>query len=237
MYQEIWNLLYPKCCPVCFEILEDQHSLVCQKCYRKIKRVKQPYCYQCGKPLSLDEQEFCRDCNRKDKLFDRGFSIVEYNAITAPSILAVKYKNRREFLKFYGELAKKQYCLLFRRLHIECMIPVPIGRKKLRKRGFNQAALFGFEVAKWMQVPVKTEILRRSRETAPLKELDPLQRKQELSKAFVWQGKGYQQEKTVLLVDDIYTSGATVNACTKVLKENGIKKVYVLTIAIGRDIG
>lgn len=235
MYQEIWNLLYPKCCPVCFDILENQNYFICPKCYQKVKRVRQPYCYQCGKPLSLDEQEFCRDCSQQERLFDRGFSIVEYDAITSPSILAIKYKNRREFLKFYGELAKKQYKLLFQRLNIECIIPVPIGRKKLRKRGFNQADLFGYEIAKWMRIPVKAGILIRSRETAPLKELDPLQRKLELAKAFVWKGKGYQQEKIVMLVDDIYTSGATVNACAKVLKENGIEKVYVLTMAIGRD--
>lgn len=229
--------MYPKCCPVCFEILDDQHSFICPKCNRKIKTIKQPYCFQCGKPLSFVEQDVCYDCSREKKLFDRGFSLVEYDAVTAPSILAIKYKNRREFAEFYGRKARRQYQKVLLGLQPECIIPVPISKKKLRRRGFNQAELFAYEIARWLQVPVKSNILIRIRETAPLKTLDPLQRKMELSAAFSWQGRGYNSEKSVLLTDDIYTSGATVNACTKILKENGIKKVYVLTMAIGRDNG
>ncbi|MEE1312229.1 MAG: ComF family protein [Lachnospiraceae bacterium] len=234
MYQELWNLLYPKRCPVCFEILNDQKGLVCPECYKKVKIIKQPYCYQCGKPLLSMEQEYCYDCRKMKLSFDRGFSIVEYDAVTAPSILAVKYKNRREFLKFYGKLGKMQYEKILKNLKIDAIIPVPLSRKKQKKRGFNQAALFGKELARWIQVPINEKLLIRGKDTIPLKELAPLERRAALKKVFYWQQKYYQGEKIVLLVDDIYTSGATVEACTRILKENGIKKVYILTMAIGR---
>jgi ComF family protein len=234
MYQEIWNLIYPKCCPVCFSILEDQKGLVCPKCDKKIRRVRQPYCYQCGRPLLSEEEEYCYDCEKGQHVFDRGFSVVEYDGVSAPSILAVKYKNKREFIYFYGEEARVQYQDLFRKLKIECIIPVPISKQKRRKRGFNQAEVFANELSKWMKIPVKTRYLSRVKDTLALKELNPMQRKIELLKAFFWEGKSYAGEKNVLLVDDIYTSGATVDACANVLKQHGIQKVYVLTMAIGR---
>lgn len=180
------------------------------------------------------EQEYCYDCRKMKLSFDRGFSIVEYDAVTAPSILAVKYKNRREFLKFYGKLGKMQYEKILKNLKIDAIIPVPLSRKKQKKRGFNQAALFGKELARWIQVPINEKLLIRGKDTIPLKELAPLERRAALKKVFYWQQKYYQGEKIVLLVDDIYTSGATVEACTRILKENGIKKVYILTMAIGR---
>lgn len=234
MYQEIWNLLYPKHCPVCFEILEDQKGDICPSCRKKVNRIRQPYCYQCGKPLLSKEQEYCYDCKRRKLSFDRGFSIVEYDTATAPSILAVKYKNRREFVKFYGRMGREQYEKILRELDLDGIIPVPLARKKQRKRGFNQAELFANEVAGWLSVPVNRRLLIRGKETTPLKELSPLERRAALLKVFFWQEKYYRGERRVLLVDDIYTSGATADACTRILKKHGIEKVYVLTMAIGR---
>ncbi len=233
MYDGIWNLLYPKCCPVCFEILDDQTALICDGCKKKLKIVEQPFCFCCGKPLYSPEQEYCFDCTKQKHVFDRGFSLVVYNYASAPSILSIKYKNKREFLAFYGQLAKERYEKLLRELNIECIVPVPISRKKYRKRGYNQAELFGREISAWSGLPVKKNLILRRKETAALKELTPMQRKWELNRAFVWRGQGYEGEKTVLLADDIYTSGATADACAGILKKNGIKKVYVLTIAIG----
>lgn len=238
MYQKIWDLLYPKCCPICFEILDNQEALICPKCRKKPKLVKQPYCYRCGKPLAKKEQEYCEDCKRVPKSYDRGVSILEYDEVCAPSILAIKYKNQRQFLSFYSFLAKQQYEGYLNSLGLECLIPVPISKKKRRKRGFNQAELFAKELSKWLGIPVRSSYLLRKKETTPLKQLNPLQRKEELERAFVWNKKtrkGRQEvEKIVLLVDDIYTSGATANACSMVLKRQGVRKVYVLTMAIGR---
>lgn len=234
MYEAIWNMIYPRCCPVCFDILDDQRMPVCGGCSRKLKFVEQPYCFCCGKPLVSEEQEYCYDCAKQKHAFDRGFSVLEYDAVSAPSVLAIKYKNKREYLTVYGEFAKKQYKNLLLKLELECIVPVPVSKRKYRRRGYNQAELFAREIKKWSGIPIKKNLIWRMKETAPLKELNPMQRKQELDQAFDWKGQGYEGEKTILLVDDIYTSGATADACASILKQHGIKKVYVLTMAIGR---
>jgi len=210
---------------------------MCGKCSKKLKPVRQPYCFRCGKPLFSGEQEYCHDCEKQKHVFDRGFSILEYDAVSSPSILAIKYKNKREFLTMYGELAKRQYQDLLGKLAPECLVPVPVSRKKYRTRGYNQAELFAREIERWSNIPVKKDLIERRKETAPLKELNPIQRRRELEKAFVWKGKDYAGERTVLIVDDIYTSGATVDACAGILKQHGIKRVYVLTMAIGMGDG
>lgn len=233
MYEWLWDMVYPRRCPICFQILDDSRTLVCEKCGKKVRRIKQPYCYRCGKSLKTKEREYCSDCEKQHHRYDRGFSIVEYDAATAPSILAIKYKNRREFLEFYGKLGEQQYKKKLHSLHIEAMIPIPISRRKRRKRGFNQAELFCKEIKKWLDVPIRSKWIARVKDTAPLKELTPLERKKELQSSFEWRATDYAGEDCVLLVDDIYTSGATVDACAKILKEHGIAKVYVLTMAIG----
>lgn len=233
MYQEIWDYIYPRRCPVCMEILQDQKRGICPHCGKKLRIIQQPYCYKCGKVLASAETEYCDDCRKLRPAFDRGFSIVEYNKYSAPSIMAIKYKNKRIFLEFYSQLGKELYEEQLKRLHIEAIVPVPLAKKKKRKRGYNQAEVFGREISRWLLVPVKGNLLIRNKETTPLKELNPLERRRALLKVFGWNARAYEGERRVLLVDDIYTSGATAHACARILKANGIEKVYVLTIAIG----
>lgn len=236
MYKEIWDYIYPRRCPVCMDILENPKTMVCPACYKKIKQVRQPYCFKCGKPLPNENTEYCYDCERREHIFDRGFSLVEYDAVTSPSIMAIKYKNKKEFIEFYSRLAKILYGDFLKKQKFEAIIPVPVSRKKRRIRGYNQARLFADELAKWLVVPVKEKLLLRVKDTAPLKKLTPEDRRKELLSCFSWNERCYEEEKCVLLVDDIYTSGATADACATMLKRHGIKKVYLLTLAIGKGI-
>ena len=218
------------------EILDDQQAVICPLCDSKIKKVKQPYCFKCGKPILSAEQEFCYDCERRRHSFDRGFSLVEYDSVSSPSIMAVKYKNKREFIRFYSQLAKEQYGELLLSKCFDAIIPVPISRAKRRKRGYNQARVFADGIAKWLHVPVKENLLLRKKDTRALKKLSPEERRKELMRVFDWEEKNYQGEKSVLLVDDIYTSGATADACAAILKAHGVREVIVLTMAIGKGI-
>ncbi|MCQ2491582.1 MAG: ComF family protein [Lachnospiraceae bacterium] len=236
MYKEIWNYIYPRRCPVCMDILEEQKTMVCPACFKKIKQVRQPYCFKCGKPLLNERQEYCYDCERRAHIFDRGFSLVEYDAVTSPSIMAIKYKNKREFVEFYSRLSKILYQDILSSQRFDAIIPVPVSRKKRRIRGYNQARIFADGISGWLHVPVKENLLLRKKDTAPLKKLTPEDRRKELLECFSWEKKHYEGERSVLLVDDIYTSGATADACALILKKHGIKKVFLLTIAIGRGI-
>ena len=113
-------------------------------------------------------------------------------------------------------------------------MPVPVHKEKKRQRGFNQAELVAKELGKLMKVPVDTTYLIRKEKTLPQKELTRLQRKTNLKKAFEVSvdGKYY---KRVLLIDDIYTTGATIDAISEILRENQTKIIFFLTICVGRN--
>jgi ComF family protein len=113
------------------------------------------------------------------------------------------------------------------------IIPVPVHPLKKRQRGFNQAELVAKELGKLLQTPVITDYLVRKEKTIPQKELTRQQRKANLREAFAARKKGVSYSR-VLLIDDIYTTGATMDALSEILKENQSKNVFFLTICVGR---
>lgn len=115
----------------------------------------------------------------------------------------------------------------------EVIIPVPIHARKLRERGFNQAELLAQDMSGMLGIAMDTGILKRSRYTRPQKELDDNQRIKNLENAFIID-KNVVQYKRVLLVDDIYTTGATIDSCAKALKEKGVEEVFVVCLCIGQ---
>ena len=126
-----------------------------------------------------------------------------------------------------------QYARWISRLGIDAIIPVPLHRKRRRERGYNQAELFAKEIGKRTGIPVETKLLYRCINTRPQKELNDQERKKNLKKAFTI-AQNIVQLRKVLLVDDIYTTGSTVDAAAECLKVSGIQEVYVLCISIGR---
>ena len=228
-------LLYPPRCPIC-EKIPPKGFLICSGCYAAITFVSQPYCYSCGKPLENDAQELCFDCSRNPKSFNRGFSLAVYNHITKPALSAIKYKNRRQHLLFFVHETLDRYSTLFQSLHFDAILPVPIHPKRMKKRGFNQASLFAFALGKQLAVPVYDSVLIRTINTLPQKNLSPEKRLENLRKAFSLHPElktGRLPFKRVLLVDDIYTTGATMEAIGGILKQAGVEEVYIFSICIG----
>lgn len=118
-------------------------------------------------------------------------------------------------------------------MHVQQLIPVPLSRRKQRQRGFNQAALLAEKIAEGLSLPVNTRGLRRIHSTAPQKKLGKYERGENLKHAFVADARYLQGVRRVLLIDDIYTTGSTVNYCAGVLKQAGIEKVWFLTLCTG----
>ena len=237
-FKTLSHFLYPPRCPVC-EKIPPPTLLICPACYQSISFVEQPYCYSCGKPLSEKEQEFCFDCLNHPKSFTRGFSLAVYNAPTKKSLSAIKYHNRRQHMNFYLAETLERYGTLFSAFSFDAILPVPIHKKRLKKRGFNQASLFAASLGKQLHIPVYDSILIRVVNTQPQKNLSPGKRLENLEKAFSLHpsltGESLPFER-VLLVDDIYTTGATLESLTRILKKAGVKEVYIFTICIGNGI-
>ena len=233
--KRIPSILYPPRCPIC-EKIPPKSYLICPSCYSSISFVSQPFCYSCGKPLEAAEQELCFDCTKHPKSFTKGFSLAVYNQITKPALSAIKYKNRRQHLNFFLQETLDRYGILFQNLSLDAILPIPIHPKRMKKRGYNQASLFAIALGKYLQIPVYDSVLIRTVNTLPQKTLSPEKRLENLRAAFSLHPEldnGKLPFKKVLLVDDIYTTGATMEAITCILKRAGVKDVYIFSICIG----
>lgn len=231
------SFLFPPICPLCTKELLDKGECVCKICRRKQIFIKEPTCYSCGKPMKDYEKEYCSDCRQHHKNFERGMGLCVYQKPVTDSLAAIKYKNERKFAQYYlEEIQKRKYKELMK-LRVEAVIPVPIYKKKRRKRGFNQAEIFAKGIANILEKPMYSKIVERIHDTKPQKQLNPGERKNNLKKAFCGNIEEYQKAgkpRRVLIVDDIYTTGATAEAVTAALKKMGVKEVYVFCIAIGK---
>ena len=189
----------------------------------------------CGKPLKRETQEYCADCSLSDHDVSQGKNIWLHQEPVSGALYRFKYKNRRSWGRiFAGELAE-QYGGQIQRWQIDEIIPIPLHPSRLRKRGFNQSEILSRELSELTGIPVRREVLRRIKKTAPQKKLGLGERKTNLKGAF-GVSKDWKPCKNVLLIDDIYTTGATLEHAAKVLKIAGAQNVYFLTVSIGQGI-
>ena len=149
------------------------------------------------------------------------------------SIGRFKYKNRREYGDFYVQEMLRNCGYAVRSWNIDLIVPIPLHKSRRRKRGFNQAELIAKKLGKELGIPVSVDTLFRTRKTKPQKELNDQERKSNLKNAFEI-GKNDLEFKKILLIDDIYTTGSTIDIATTILLEHGAEKVYFLSISIGR---
>ena len=164
----------------------------------------------------------------------RGRCLYEYDS-AAKSIYRFKYGKRPEYAEYYGEEIADYLGDFIRDLKPDALVPIPIHRKRYAKRGYNQAALLAKEVSKNTGIPYLEGVVKRRRNTAPLKMLSPQERQKNLKNAFIV-GENVVKLKTIILIDDIYTTGATVDEVTKVLHKAGIPDVYFVALAGGESI-
>lgn len=229
----ILDLLYPERCPLCNQIRPYGESAVCGTCIKELKWVTAPGCMKCGKTVENESEEYCRDCRTLPKSFKRGFPAFFYEGSIKTSLYDFKYKNQRNYAGFYSDSICRSYEGTIKRLGIDGIVPVPVHPHKKKKRGYNQAELLAGHLGRRLAIPVYPHYLIRCVDTGPQKELDDKARMKNLKNAFKI-GQNKIKLKKVLLVDDIYTSGATAEACTEILLLAGVEEVYCTTVAIGR---
>lgn len=229
----ILDILYPPRCPICHGVIRGKGN-ACDRCRKKLHDIREPKCKKCGKALERAEQEYCRDCTRFSHSFDKGMAVFSYDETMRHSIAMFKYHNRREYAKFYAQEMARSGERFLRSCAPQVIVPVPVHRRKKRQRGFNQAELVAKELGKLLKLPVDSSYVVRIEDTTPQKELTRSERKKNLKKAFRVD-RTKKPYRSVLLIDDIYTTGATVDAIADVLKEAGVKNVFFLSICVGRN--
>lgn len=228
-------MIYPRRCPICEEVLAPQDKYIHRECRSELIFIQQPKCMRCGKPIDAKEKEYCFDCTMKSFHYSRGFPCIKYDHHMSRSISAFKYKGKKEYADFYVDEILREYEDIFLGLKFDVLIPVPIHKSKYKERGFNQAELLAARIGEKLNVAVNAKVLQRSRKTLPQKELDDKQRLRNLEQAFsANQDEMKETYHKVLLVDDIYTTGSTIEACAKLLIGIGVEEVMYTSICIGQ---
>ena len=233
MKEKLKDILFPPRCAVCDELLSLDSGRVCESCRRSLSYVESPRCYKCGKEIESEEEEYCMDCRKSVRSYVRGFPVFNYMPPLSDSLMALKYGDRQEYAAFYGEEIMRVYGRELKECQIQAIIPVPLHPRKMLSRGYNQAELIAVSLGRCMGINVRNDILKRTAFTVPQKQLSNTEREKNLKKAFKTFDKIQDMPEVVLLVDDIYTTGATIEACTLACMEKGIKKVYYTSVAIG----
>lgn len=224
--------VYPRVCPLCGKVLSSNDGLSCSNCRLLIENLKSPLCFRCGKEIDDVEEEFCFDCKKHPRSFISGFPAMRYTDSVKKCVGDFKYKNKREFAPFFAREIIRANGNRISMVKPDVLIPVPVHKDKLKKRGYNQAEVLANELGKLLGVPVDNGVIVRGSKTLPQKELKPIERENNLKNAFIPSDKVVKY-RCALLVDDIYTTGATIEACTKVLHKKGINNVYYTSICIG----
>ncbi len=236
---EIINLIYPVRCPVCDDIITRRGSLCHEECYEKLVKIKEPLCKKCGKMMEDESIEYCFDCTNKKKEFIEGRAVFLYDELMKNSISAFKYKSKKEYGTFYANEIVNYLGDFIKSKNIDAIIPVPVHKDKLKIRGYNQAYIIAKIVGKKLSIKVLSKALIRTTNTAPQKELNNVQRFKNLNNAFDVNRQFFdslecvEKLNNILIIDDIYTTGATINNCAKALKKYKNINVYFVAVSIG----
>ena len=153
----------------------------------------------------------------------------------ARSMYRFKYAGRKEYARFYGEQIVKKLGKTIRGWRPDALVPVPVHAARKRERGYNQAEALAGEIGRRMGIPVDFRLIKRVKKTLPQKLLDDRERQNNLKRAFKI-ARNDVKLKRVVIIDDIYTTGSTIDACALELKRAGVEKVYFIAIAIGKEL-
>lgn len=205
---------------------------LCKDCFKELHFI-QDGCIKCGKPIinhSLERQdiESCNYCFNKSFHFNKSISCIEYSDISKSMILDFKYKNKTYMVKYITIIMKEK--LELEEINFDYITFVPLHKKRFKERGFNQSEKIAKLLGKEINIPV-LDCIERKENTKKLYNLNRNERKVELTNAFsIKKDIDKIQNKNILLVDDILTTGSTVNEISKLLKLSDVNKVFVITL-------
>ena len=242
----VLDLIYPPAlyCVCCGKIIDETRTYrLCNDCMENIKWIDGRTCAKCGRQLgAVNPGTVCFNCREHPHSFDRGFTCTEYGTHERAVVFALKYDGRPDISVPLGEILADRMLAEFGEdeLHgmFDMILPVPVHPAKKSRRGYNQAALIAEEFSRRTGFTADDDILMRTRETHIMRSLGPEQRRENIRGAFSIRPRRLPEikGKQILLIDDIYTTGATVDELASVLKEAGATGVDYLSFASGADM-
>lgn len=236
----IFDWIYPPHCIFCHNIIpiNNYNNIdICDMCVENLPFMKEPTCNKCGITID-DEKKFCVKCSKNEPLYNKGWISLEYDDMVKEAIYRFKYGNCPQYSKtlsyiMYSTLEYKD----IKNYDIDLIVPVPIHKNRYKKRGYNQAELLSKELSNKLNIPWKNVMLR-TKDTKPQSSLSPKERNNNIKDAFeIYDIKNIRNKK-ILIIDDIYTTGSTIDACTNTLIDTGIVSdiYYYILSAIKNNI-
>ena len=232
LWQKIIDIFLPPYCLKCHKILTATDSL-CPECFHKIQFISAPYCPHCGVPLSSERKQglLCAGCSQeKEPLFRMNRAGIYYDKESRPLILDFKFRDKTE----NAPLLAKWMVLGGRDIFqagVDVIIPIPLHYTRMIKRRYNQSVLLAKELTKITGIANDFQSVIRHRKTKPQVDFSGKERIYNVKNAFCVKYPQNLQNKRVLLIDDVMTTGSTLRECAKVIKAAGAKSIDSLTIA------
>ena len=233
----IWNqvteLLYPSFCVLCDSVLvHGSNEVLCEDCQTQYPILEGDLCEICSKPLADAGKSRCKDCRERVHFFENGKALWVYEGAVKEAVKAYKYRNRQEMGVLFAK-AMARYYNENELWQVDYVVPVPLHREKKRMRGFDQTALMADIFSEHTGIPILEDVLTRQVVTLPQEGLSDKERMANVHKAFAC-SELPKVGLRLLLLDDVYTTGATLDGCARVMADCGAGEIYFMTIAVGR---
>jgi ComF family protein len=227
------DLIFPPLCAFCgTPLAEDDRGEICLGCLRSVRFISPPICPKCGVPFVSKsvEDHLCGQCLRGKWHFGSARALGLYEGPLREAIHALKYEGKAFLAKPLVGLLDRGYPFMDYGSY-DLVVPVPLHPKRLRERGFNQALVLARVIGRREGIPCTGFVLRKTRSSAPQIDLSPREREKNVKGSFSVTGPAKVRGKRVLLIDDVMTTGSTVNECARELLKAGAVEVDVFTLA------
>lgn len=228
----LFQFFFPPQCYCCETFLSEGQQGLCPDCLSGIHWIEPPLCTKCGIPfLSQGEKShLCGSCIEKDRFFTMSRALGYYEGPLREAIHRWKYQGKLYLSPLFGEWMARGFFQYWSIDLFDLVIPVPLHPQRLRERGFNQALLLAKELSRRIGIPYRRKVLEKRKPTVPQVSLSGREREKGVKGAFHLTREGEVEGKGILVVDDVYTTGATVNECARVLLAGGANRVDVFTL-------
>jgi len=227
------DALYPRECIGCGRLSDRSGRHLCWSCFSRIELLHSNLCELCGNPLTGDADTafICGYCRKRKPVFDRARSAARFSGVVRDMLHQFKYQDGLWQTADLTDLIHGALMAQFDYKAIDVVVPVPLYRTRFRERSYNQSFVLARELAKRIERRIDGRSLKRVRHTDTQTHYNAAQRKQNISGAFAVERPEWIRGRTVLVVDDVMTTGATLNECAKTLKKSGALKVFAISVA------
>lgn len=213
MIENLINIIYPPACGICGKL---DKNFLCSKCRNKLK------------PFETYNVE---DYTKTSSYFDEHIYMFRYTSYIREAILNYKFQEKAYIYEMFITFLKSNEIICNKLKEYDIIIPVPISKKRFKQRGYNQSAIISKKIAKFMNKNYSEKVLTKCKDNKPQSSLNQEERSKNVIDVYKVNKSNLIIDKKVLLIDDIFTTGSTVNECSKILKLNGAKNIGIFTIA------